>query len=69
MRARGSEMRSMFHEGPLLPFGVTSSPAPPSLMLVNPSGLHMATPTRSSPLKDVVRAGARAAGIMSLRRG
>jgi hypothetical protein len=37
-------------------------------MLVNPSGLHMTTSMRSSPLKDVVRAGARAAGIMSLRR-
>jgi hypothetical protein len=33
MRARGSETGSMFHEGALLPPGVTSSPAPPSLML------------------------------------
>ncbi|KIM89571.1 hypothetical protein PILCRDRAFT_1917 [Piloderma croceum F 1598] len=36
--------------------GVTSSPTPPSLTLVNPSGSHTATPTRSSPLKDVVHA-------------
>ncbi|KIM89573.1 hypothetical protein PILCRDRAFT_190979 [Piloderma croceum F 1598] len=40
-------------QAPLLLPGVTSSPTPPSLTLVNPSGLHTATPTRSSPLKDV----------------
>ena len=67
MRARGSE-REYVPWRALLPLGVTSSHAPPSLMLVNPSGLHMTTSMRSSPLKDVVRAGARAAGIMSLRR-
>jgi hypothetical protein len=44
-------------QAPLLPPGVTSSPTPPSLTLVNPSGSHTATPTRSRPLKDVVRAG------------
>ena len=41
-------------QAPLLPPGVTSSPTPPSLTLVNPSGPHTATPTRSSPLKDGV---------------
>jgi hypothetical protein len=46
---------------PLLPPGVKSSPAPPSLTLVNPSGPHLATPTWSSTLKDVVRPGTRAA--------
>ena len=53
-------------QAPLLPPGVTSSPTPPSLTLVNPSGSHTATPMRSSPLKGVV---VRAGGmIMSLRR-
>ena len=32
-------------QAPLLPPGVTSSPTPPSLTLVNPSGPHTATPT------------------------
>jgi hypothetical protein len=41
-------------QSPLLPPGITSSPTPPSLTLVNPSGPHTATPTRSSPLKDAV---------------
>jgi hypothetical protein len=41
-------------QAPLLPPGITSSPTPPSLTLVNPSGPHTATPTRSSPLKDAV---------------
>ena len=42
------------NQAPLLPPGVTSSPTPPSLTLVNPSGPHTATPTRSSPLKDAL---------------
>ena len=54
-------------QAPLLPPGVTSSPTSPSLTLVNLSGPHTATPTRSSPLKDV-RAGAQAARTMSLMR-
>ena len=41
----------------LLPPSVTSSPTPPLLMLVNPSGLHTTTPMWLSPLKDIVRAG------------
>ena len=65
----GSHSRNVSgnNQAPLLPPGVTSSPTPPSLTLVNPSGPHTATPTRPSPLKDV-RAGAQAARIMSLMR-
>jgi hypothetical protein len=50
-------------QAPLLPPGVTFSPTPPSLTLVNPSGPHTATPTWSSTSKDVVRPGTRAARI------
>jgi hypothetical protein len=54
-------------QAPLLPPGVTSSPTPPSLTLVNPSGPHTATPTWSSPLKDVVRAEGTSSGDHELQ--
>jgi hypothetical protein len=49
-------------QAPLLPPGVTSSPTPPSLTLVNRSGPHTATPTRSSTSKDAVRVGGTSSG-------
>jgi hypothetical protein len=43
----GSQSRNVSgnNQAPLLPPGVTSSPTPPSLTLVNPSGSHTVTPT------------------------
>ena len=41
----GGESLSGNSQAPLLPPGVTSSPTPPSLTLVNRSGPHTATPT------------------------
>jgi len=50
-------------QDPFLSPGDFSSPTPPSLTIVNPSGPHTATPTRSSPLKDgVVGAGGARSG-------
>jgi hypothetical protein len=52
----GNHLRNVIgnSQAPLLPPDVTSSPTPPSLTLVNPSGWHTATPTWSSPLKDAI---------------